>query len=592
MAASKAAVLFGLCVGQVEAGPWWQAAKAPVDHSTSMVAAMQQVAHIRKLSAKVKSAPRRLQTDAIPEACAQACPALADFVKFGESKTAQFSTGSPPPEQMSGAMQEVFGAMCDYKDGFACAFKEASCASLTEAAADEKDPFGMFDPFLMMKEPGCVCDACPNTGEAMGGMMGMILAAFAGLATGEQMSEKEQQMQSLQMMCPLVEPISCVATSDTCKAFATTFAGSGLDGVANAGPLCDAFKSGALESGITATATGDDMSCMEIAMAYERQGCCGQPGKVFDMPNARRLQGTSQTGPVFCRDVKVAYRQKQCCSETSGGDMDGDVSPSTCWVIIGESYCQSDGDVSVECCSEANYLIQDSIRNKVPPASPPAVCGMDMSKFETPAFSQCLESAFQAAVGPSPSADSAISHKADSSGCDITFHLGADASTNCYAPGLGDKCCTYFIGLMSKGTPDEDYQNLLEAAIQDGTCSASEMPGLSDSSFQSCLTNLDSSSDMTQSNSTEILARMTFETADGNCKMTLNGDSCTIQAMGETCCGFFVNMVKSGISTEEYPTQIGLAMQNGDCKVEEMAGMQAEEFTKCFDEVGKKNGLL
>jgi len=97
---------------------------------------------------------------------------------------------------------EMMTAMCKHKSSFTCvASNKEACGGMS---------LGEIDSAIGDLE--CLCDACPCMMHAYGSLMTMMMSMFSGLV-----GNQTDPMAMVKQMCPLVEPLECVATHSTCQ---------------------------------------------------------------------------------------------------------------------------------------------------------------------------------------------------------------------------------------------------------------------------------------------------------------------------------------------------------------------------------------
>jgi len=153
--------------------------------------------------------------------------------------------------------RDSFKLMCEHKAAMACYAETPECQ-----AGDPLDSgtVGMLD---------CMCEACPSAMSIMSG----------------QPTDMTQE-ESMKYMCSLMGPMECIQKEPSkCSAVKQM--------ISTDGSSLEEQLLGMRSMCITTMTpgSGDDdgegMTCGMVAQAYEKAGCCGNPGKKFEMPEAR-----------------------------------------------------------------------------------------------------------------------------------------------------------------------------------------------------------------------------------------------------------------------------------------------------------------
>eukprot|EP00931_Biecheleriopsis_adriatica_P060597 TRINITY_DN363_c0_g1_i2.p1 TRINITY_DN363_c0_g1~~TRINITY_DN363_c0_g1_i2.p1 ORF type:complete len:489 (-),score=79.91 TRINITY_DN363_c0_g1_i2:121-1503(-) len=251
-------------------------------------------------------------------------------------------------------------------------------------------------------------------------------------------------------------------------------------------------------------------------------------------PALRRLQMNTMT----CEDVEKAYEMQGCCGNPgkpfampTGGRLQG---------MTGDKpvYCKNVKDAyrQMKCCSKTSAGDD----------------GMYSIDFST-----------------------------DSSGCSITF---PDYGT-CVVPGLGGKCCGYYVGLMEKGTPEADYEKLLGAAAGDGTCGQEEMSGFTNLEFLRCVRGAAGSqapSGDSSGSQAVVGISVDFSTDSSGCQITFPGaGGCYVPGLESKCCGYYVGLMEKGTPEADYEKLLGAAAGDGTCGQQELIGFTDKDFLRC-----------
>eukprot|EP00931_Biecheleriopsis_adriatica_P077702 TRINITY_DN5120_c0_g1_i3.p1 TRINITY_DN5120_c0_g1~~TRINITY_DN5120_c0_g1_i3.p1 ORF type:complete len:157 (-),score=11.41 TRINITY_DN5120_c0_g1_i3:173-643(-) len=146
--------------------------------------------------------------------------------------------------------------MCEHKAAMACYAETPECQA---GGPLDNGTIGMLD---------CMCEACPSVMNIM--------------------SEPPTDMtaeEGRKYMCSLMGPMECIQREPSkCAAVKQMMSrdGSSLEQLLGMKSMCETTMTpGSGED------RGEGMTCGMVAQAYEKAGCCGNPGKKFEMPEAR-----------------------------------------------------------------------------------------------------------------------------------------------------------------------------------------------------------------------------------------------------------------------------------------------------------------
>lgn len=158
-----------------------------------------------------------------------AAQAIAAQANGGQSDLDDMKAISLLPPVIASMSDLVYSTVCKNKDVFKCISQNAN-----ECAAPELDEFETaptFDPVTLGSSADCLCDACPQMPYAQSDMIAastaMIMTALTSFGddvvelTVEEQAQKDQETMdaAMKMMCPMAEPLACVAASSKCTSF-------------------------------------------------------------------------------------------------------------------------------------------------------------------------------------------------------------------------------------------------------------------------------------------------------------------------------------------------------------------------------------
>lgn len=113
---------------------------------------------------------------------------------------------------------EIFAVLCSHADAFLCAAQhmvECGDDSASEGGAGMDMSAGS-----LAAQIGCMCSECPKLPAALGGFLGYMFhafnAAFQGFA-GDGGVTQPTADESLEMICPMINPLKCASESTLCR---------------------------------------------------------------------------------------------------------------------------------------------------------------------------------------------------------------------------------------------------------------------------------------------------------------------------------------------------------------------------------------